>query len=197
MTDVSSVDNVGSYNVMYLSAKCDSPRKITSGTWSNRVIIMNNIQQAKGIEYDTVNGIIRLDMNKTWRITAQLGWEAKTPEYYQFGLYDMETGGQIGPLAEALPPNKNSCNASGGLLDVIVTSSGGLTGAPQLILSKEYQLRMSPDTTAGPSSFIRSDAGTFLNIAEVPLSGNGCQQDAQPSKLFPSGGRHGGAGMSA
>ena len=110
------------------------------------------------MRYNPYAGVFTLPGKKVYRVTAQLGWEAYTPEFYAFGLYDANTGEQIGPLAEALPPNRNTCNASGGLLDVIITTG---------LYDRKYRLKMAPNVTAGPSSEIRADVGTFLNIAEI------------------------------
>jgi hypothetical protein len=137
----------------YLTVK--GTQGISSGTWSG-VAIRLNTKLEGNIEYDTNTGIFTLEGDKAYRVTAQLGWEAKTAQFYQFGVFNVDTGKQLGPLAEALPPNRNSCNASGGLLDVILTPPS--TG--------KYYLKMASSVTAPPSSFIRSDC-TFLNITQV------------------------------
>ena len=135
-------------------------------TWANKVIVMNQVTETNynptGIDYDPYTGVITLQDERAYRITAQLGWEATTPEWYAFGLYDMDTGKQFGPLAESLPPNRKTWNASGGVLDVIITTGNYFDRA------FSYQLKMAPNVTAGPSSEIRADVGTFLNIVEVP-----------------------------
>ena len=152
MAAVNTVDN----DVVYITARRDSDQKITSGTWGGKNIIMN-VKRGSGIQYDTDTGIFTLEKDTAYRVTAQLGWQAKTPEYYQFGLFNVNTNEQIGTAAEALPPNRNSCNASGGLLDVIFMPPD--TG--------DYYLKMMGNVKAGASSVIRADVDTFLNIAPV------------------------------
>jgi hypothetical protein len=154
---------------VYLAANRTTQQTIPSKeTWGDKFVIMND-HQGVGIQYDNNTGSFTLEKDKTYRITAQLGWEANTPEYYKFGLFNKNTGEQIGPLAEALPPKRNTCNASGDLLDVIFTPRAA---------GQTYCLRIAPGVTAPSSSKIRADVSTFLNI--VPLA------DAQFEPLYLS-----------
>jgi hypothetical protein len=114
-------------------------------------------QVVKGSTIDHQYGVFTLEGSRAYRVTAQLGWEATTPEYYQFGIFNVETNEQIGPLAEALPPNAKTSNASGGVLDVLI--------APQTTAG--FCLRMAENVSAPPTSVIRGDVSTFLNIVEV------------------------------
>jgi hypothetical protein len=139
----------------YLAARRNSSQNIFSETWGNEIIKMN-ITQGSGIEYRPGTGILTLEGGRQYRITAQLGWEATTPEFYAFGLFHVDTGTQIGPLAEALPPNRNTCNASGGLLDVIHTPSE--TGS--------YYLKVAQHVTATKTSYV-SPGETFMNVVEL------------------------------
>jgi hypothetical protein len=140
----------------YLFTKCLADQ--VYNTWKNKTIRMNIINQYGDIIYYPNNGVFTLPGEKRYRITAQLGWEATTPEFYQFGIFNANTGKQLGPLAESLPPNRNTSNASGGVIDVIFTTpaSGG-----------EYCLRLSPNMTASSSSKIRADVSTYMIIVEL------------------------------
>jgi hypothetical protein len=165
--DVSSylniVELVSGGPLAYLSRKRSSPQTISGGTWANVNIKMDSELGNRGIEY-TANGNFTLKGGVTYHITAQLGWEATTPEFYAFGVFNVGNDERIGPLAEALPPNRKTWNVSGGVLGVIYTPDEDGT----------YCLRMAPDVTAGPSSKIRHDVGTCLNI--VVLQGSQPQE---------------------
>jgi hypothetical protein len=165
--DVSSylniVELVSGGPLAYLSRKRSSPQTITGGTWANVNIKMNSELGSREIEY-TENGNFTLKAGVTYHITAQLGWKASSPEFYAFGVFNAGNDEQIGPLAEALPPNRKTWNVSGGVLDVIYTPDEDGT----------YCLRMAPNVTAGPSSKIRHDVGTCLNI--VVLQGTQPQE---------------------
>jgi hypothetical protein len=147
-------------NTVYITARRDSKQKIPSGTWGGKNIIMN-VKQGGGIQYDNNTGVFRLEKDTPYRITAQLGWDGnniffKKP-YYAFGLFNVDTGKQIGPLAEKMPPSSHSFNASCGLLDMIHTPE--VTG--------DYCLRMEEGVTAPAGTFIRDDISTYLNIVPV------------------------------
>jgi len=158
--DVSTFLNVVTVDSDFLSAGRSTPQTIPAGeTWSNKGIVMNLVAKRRiGIEYDTETGIITLSPGTTYRVTAQLGWEATSQGWYAFGLYDVDDVKQIGPLAEALPPNRNTCNASGGVLDVIFTP----------VDRTAYRLKIASNVSAGSSSKVRADVSTFLNIVEIP-----------------------------
>jgi hypothetical protein len=156
MAAVNTVDN----DVVYITARRDSKQKIISGTWGGKDIIMN-VKQGSGIQYDNNTGVFRLEKDMPYRITAQLGWDGmdiqfKYP-YYAFGLFNADTGKQIGPLAEKRPPTSYSFNASCGLLDMIHTPE--VTG--------NYCLRVEEGVTAPAGTFIRDDVSTYLNIVLV------------------------------
>jgi hypothetical protein len=136
---------------IYLAAKRFASQRISSGTWGGVVIKMDD--KRGGIEYDIDTGIFTLEGGNTYRVTAQVGWVAGTPEFYAFGVFNVDTGTQIGPLAEALPPNRDTCNASGGVLDVIFAP-------PQ---AGKYHLKMAPNVSASSRSYVNCDC-TFLNI---------------------------------
>jgi tRNA threonylcarbamoyladenosine modification (KEOPS) complex Pcc1 subunit len=150
----------GDVGAVYLTARRVTNQTMSpKRTWAKQNIIMDDVRGSGIFEYDTQTGNFKLQKGTPYRITAQVGWEAKTPEFYQFGLFSVFTNEQIGPLAEALPPNKNSCNASGGLLDVIFTPWA----------TSQYCIKISENVKAGDSSKIRADVDTFLNIVPVPL----------------------------
>jgi hypothetical protein len=119
---------------------------------------MNSFLEPSNIEY-TKKGEFRLDAGVTYRITAQLGWQATTTEWYAFCLFNTGTEKQVGTAAEALPADTPSCNVSGGVLDVIHTPE----------VDGFYCLKILPHVKAGPSSMIRADVGTCMNI--IALTG--------------------------
>jgi hypothetical protein len=139
-----------------ISSTRSNPQIIETGCWANRNVIMNSFLEPSNIEY-TKEGEFRLDAGVTYRITAQLGWEAKTPEFYAFCLFNTGTKKQVGPAAEALPSDTPSFNVSGGVLDVIHTPD----------VDGFYCLKIMPDVKAGPSSMIRADVGTCMNIVAL------------------------------
>jgi hypothetical protein len=141
-----------------LSLRRVKNQTIPSGTtWAGQKIIMTPKMSNGSIAYDNNTGEFTLKGRKTYRITAQLGWKASSNGWYAFGLFDSK-GTQIGPVAEALSPNVYTCNASGGVLDVIHTPYA--TG--------KFHLRMSSGVTAGSSSSIRADVSTYMNIVSIP-----------------------------
>jgi hypothetical protein len=176
MTNVLLTDKTVGNDAAYLAARRDSPQKIPYGTWSRQTIIMN-VKQGNGIQYDTETGMFILEKDKTYRITAQLGWKATTPEYYQFALFRSRILREDTVFAEAISPKVSTCDASNGLLDVILTPEN----------TEEYELRMSEHTTAGDSSFIREDVSTFLNIAEVPASFEWLSARRTTKQTIPAG----------
>ena len=142
---------------LYLSARRETPSTIDAETWSNRVIRMPDILGSRGIRYSPTTGIITFGKINSYRITAQLCWEASTPEFYTFGLFNAVTGEQVGPLAEALPPNMKTGNISSGLLDIIFTP----------VEFGKYHLKMSRAVSAPVTSRIRADTGTYMNIVTM------------------------------
>jgi len=140
----------------YLTAKFFTDQ--LARVWKDKIIKMNIHQHYGDIKYYQHIGVFTLPGGKTFRITAQLGWKATEPRFYAFGVFNYVTGEQLGPLAEALAPKQDTCNASGGVLDVILTTPahGG-----------DYCLRMSPNVSADGSSVLRADVSTFMNIVEL------------------------------
>ena len=146
----------------YLSARRSTPQIIETGTWATRVVnILESEVKAYGMTFSS-DGYFVLQGGVTYRITAQLGWEATSLEWYAFGLFD-SAGKQIGPAAEALARDLGTWNVSGGVLDVIHTPEQ----------DGKYALRVAPGVKAGPTSRIRADVGTFLNI--ISLTGTRTQ----------------------
>jgi len=146
-------------DTIYFSAGRKYNQEIQKGsTWANQIIKMNNVVNKNGIEYDTDTGIITLEKGQTYRVTSQLGigGNGDKPYFYAFGLFNLNTEVQIGPLAEALQPGLNTRNASGGFLDVIHTAAE----------SGKYCIRMASNVKADSSSHIRQE-GTFLNIVQI------------------------------
>jgi hypothetical protein len=115
---------------------------------------MNSVRENEGIPYDSTTGVFTLEGGVTYRITAQLGWQASSNYFYAFRLVDSTTGVQIGPSAETLPPSLNSSNTPAPVLDIILTPS----------TTTDYRLRTGLGMTAGSGEAIRHDVGTFLNI---------------------------------
>ena len=162
--DVSTYLNIteltGGGPFAFLSARRKTPQTIFHG-WSYEVVNIVNADaevHSDGISYSPGAGCFTLKGGVTYRITAQLGWEATTPEFYAFGVFNYDTGGQHGPLAEALPQiSGGTYNVSGGVLDVIHTPE----------VDGKYCIRMAPNVKAGPSSKIRADVGTCINIVAL------------------------------
>jgi len=143
----------------YFSAGIEYQQDIPEGsTWANQIIKMNNVVNKNGIEYDTDTGIITLEKGQTYRVTSQLGIDGNgdKPYFYAFGLFNLNTEVQIGPLAEALQPGLKTRNASSGFLDVIHTAAE----------SGKYCIRMASNVKADSTSHIRPE-GTFLNIVQI------------------------------
>jgi hypothetical protein len=142
-----------------LSLRRFTNQKISPGTiWAKKNIILSLSKETNSnVAYDSSTGEFTLQGRKTYRITAQLGWQASSPGWYAFGLFDSK-GTQIGPAAESLSANLNTPNASGAVLDVIHTP----------YTTEKFRLRMSPGVKAGASSSIRADVSTFLNIVSIP-----------------------------
>ena len=58
----------------YFSAGIKYEQVIPEGSsWANTIIVMNTIIKQNGIKYN--NGIITLEAGKTYRVTAQLGFQ--------------------------------------------------------------------------------------------------------------------------
>jgi cytoskeletal protein CcmA (bactofilin family) len=154
----------------YLSAKRSSNQTIASGNWSNTNVIMNSVHESAGITYNSTTGVFTLEGGVTYRITAQLGWQAAANYFYSFRLVESVSGLQIGQLAEALPPSITSSNTPAPVLDIIVTPS----------TTTDYRLRTGLGITAGSGEQIRFEVGTFLTIvglgsgftSGLPTTGN-------------------------
>jgi hypothetical protein len=149
---------------VYVSAGRSTEQTISSGTWSDKVVIMDSVLESNGIKYNSKTGMCTLNGGVTYRITAQLGWKGSAERYnatyYAFGLFKCDTNEYIGPMVEALSPALTSKNASGCVLDVIHTPRE----------DGQYCLKMSSyQKGAGTSSRIRADVSTYMNI--VALSG--------------------------
>jgi len=141
----------------YLAAVRATNQTISSGNWSNINVIMNSVRESDGITYNSTTGVFTLEGGVTYRITAQLGWQAASNYFYAFRLVNSTTGVQIGPSSETLPPSLTSSNTPAPVLDIIVTPS----------TTTDYRLRTAVGMTAGSGEQIRSDVGTFLNIVQL------------------------------
>jgi len=155
LTDVT----VANIPAVYLSARRTTKQIIMSGSWAGRNIVMDSIQESYGISYDTTDGSFTLEGGVTYRVTAQLGWQGSDSYYAAFRLVNSITNEQVGPSAEPLGIDMYNSNGSSPILDVIFTPRE--TGY--------YCLKMATNVTAPPSSYVRYDVGTFMNI--VVLSG--------------------------
>jgi len=143
-----------------------------SETWANKNIVMDKITNHRGaLAYDNKSGRFYLSNKETYRITAQLSWGLDSigsrgdPFYYSydyprtfyaFGLFNVDTGEQIGPQAEVLYRVANTNNASGGVLDVIFTPP----------TPGWYQLKTAPSVTADYYSKLRA-ASSYLTIVTL------------------------------
>jgi cytoskeletal protein CcmA (bactofilin family) len=140
---------------IFLSGRRSVRQTINTGTWAGRNIIMDSIQESFGISYDTNDGSFTLEGGVTYRVTAQLGWQGTDSHYCAFRLINTLTNDQIGPAAEVV--GLTGSNGSSPVLDVIFTPRE--TGY--------YCLRMMTNVTASPTSYIRHDVGTYMNILAV------------------------------
>jgi hypothetical protein len=138
--------------------------------WANRDIVMDNIVAEKDTMYDQKTGQFYLSSESTYRITAQMSWTPKernhtrniggipvdyyvfTRTYYAFGLFDSD-GKQYGPLAEVVSRGATTCNASGGVFDLIFTPPA----------SGWYRLKTSNMTATGGDSTLRA-ASSYVII---------------------------------
>jgi hypothetical protein len=143
----------------YVSVYLTQNQTISSGTWGNRYIIMDAIREGRGITYDTSSGEFTLEAGITYRITAQLTWEASNSVYfYPFRVYSTALNQQIGIPSEALPIGSASLNTSSSALDMIYTPPSEM----------KCRLRMGSETgSASSGEELRADLGTFLNIEEI------------------------------
>jgi hypothetical protein len=140
----------------YLSAQ-RTRNQTSSGYWSGQTIIMDTVLEGKGIQYDKTAGTFILEKGITYRIVAQLTWQARTGYYYPFKLINNGTKEQIGILSEAFACNLDrAANTAGTLLDMIVTPSRDI----------QCCLQMAEGTAQGGEQ-LRFDVGTFLNIFEI------------------------------
>lgn len=107
--------------------------------------------------FDASSSVLDVIYTVTYRITAKLSFDGIYPNFYKFKVVNRNTGEQIGSAAILLPPNANSRNAFGDLIDVIHTPSE----------NGEYCLKMDVDVVADHVNSIRHDVGTYMNIVQV------------------------------
>ena len=154
--DVSTFLNIVSIpeEKSYMSARRFARQIPTPDDHGNKVIKMHIQEKIGTIEYSPDSGTFTLEGGKTYRITAQLGWEADIPGYYRFGCYD---GEDILAVGESMAPSypDGYLIAPATVLDAIIAPS-------DTIECTLYVLR-----DAGISSKIRADVSTFMNIVEL------------------------------
>jgi hypothetical protein len=139
----------------YLSARRGTNQK-TSGSWKDVIVVMDSVVENNNIPYNAATGVFTLQAGVTYRITAQLAWEASAAKTYEFRLINVATTEQIGVRAVVYPPRSNTRDTSGAVLDVIYTPD----------MNTNCYLQIS-NTNADGNQEIRFDVGTFLNIVEV------------------------------
>ena len=143
-------------NARYLSVGRATNQTIGTGTWSNVYVILNTTYANDGITYAAGSGTMTLERGVTYRVTAQVNFDAGGAYDFYYNLVYAGNGNPIGGSAASAmnrtTSSGNDCAAA--ILDVIVTPS----------VTTDYRLRMSGNVSAGTGEFIRPDAGTFLTV---------------------------------
>jgi hypothetical protein len=144
-------------NARYLSAGRTTNQTIASGSWANLFPVMNTVFANNGITYSAGTGIFTLDAGVSYRITAQLNFDAAASYDFYYTIVYSGNNNQVftGSAATAMSASTTRGNdTTAPILDCIVTPSA----------STGYRLRMGGNVTAATGEFIRPDAGTFLTV---------------------------------
>jgi hypothetical protein len=142
--------------VAYLSAGRITPQA-SSGNWTDTVVLFDKINAQSGIIYTPTNGVFRLSKGTSYRITAQLNWEAKGQYSFPFYLYDVTAGEAASISAENISMSSISNFTASPVLDVIITPSSTF---------REYCIKIG-STGASSGEKLRNDIGTFLTIVMI------------------------------
>jgi hypothetical protein len=129
---------------------------ISSGTWSNRDVIFNTVNENSGVTYNSTTGIASLEAGVTYRITAGVAWAAAADYYYQYAIVDGSTNTVLSPTFEETPPTEGTDNVSSPAFDWIYTP----------LANQTVKLRIT-GSTAGAGEVIRGNLSTFMSVVSI------------------------------
>jgi len=142
--------------ISYLHAKrINSNQTISSGSWSNRDIILNGYEG--NIPYNTTTGVATLSAGTAYKITAGLGILAGGNYLIQYSLVDAVTNAVISPVIEMVQSSNNTFNVSAPTLNFIYKPS----------VTQSVKLRFGGGTNMQSGESIRFELLSNLTITQI------------------------------